>query len=399
MNLISKLLSVIRNNMVKSVVSVAIVLVIVSVVTYEVTKAQVTVINNGEVTTLRTHAYTVGDVLADIGIEVEEFDKLSYSIKEPVKSDMEIKYEKAKPVVVAINGEEKQYYSTEKTVGEFLDEQGIEVSSYDEVSLDEGAALESNAEIKIKRGYQVTINDGGEEKDLWTTGGTVADLLKENDVTLSELDRITPKKTEKVDKDTDITITRVEKVTDVVEETVDYPTVTRSDNSIGKGVKKVLEPGEEGIVSKSYEVTLENGKEVSRELIKEEVKKESKKRIVAVGTKIKQLSASKPVSRGDDKVVKTMYMEATAYNWNCKTCSGSGLTRTGYNLKQNPNGVIAVDPSVIPLGTKVWVEGYGYAVARDTGGNIKGNRIDVHLPTLSEAARFGKKTVQVKILE
>ena len=65
-------------------------------------------------------------------------------------------------------------------------------------------------------------------------------------------------------------------------------------------------------------------------------------------------------------------MTATAYTAHCNGCSG--ITATGINLRANPNlKVIAVDPSVIPLGSKVWVEGYGYAVAGDTGGAIKGN--------------------------
>ena len=64
-------------------------------------------------------------------------------------------------------------------------------------------------------------------------------------------------------------------------------------------------------------------------------------------------------------------MTATAYTAYCNGCSG--ITTTGINLRANPNlKVIAVDPSVIPLGSKVWVEGYGYAVAGDTGGAIKG---------------------------
>lgn len=61
--------------------------------------------------------------------------------------------------------------------------------------------------------------------------------------------------------------------------------------------------------------------------------------------------------------------------------------------------MIAVDPKVIPLGTKVWVEGYGYAVAGDTGGAIKGNKIDVFIPTQSQALKWGRKNVKIKILK
>ena len=72
-------------------------------------------------------------------------------------------------------------------------------------------------------------------------------------------------------------------------------------------------------------------------------------------------------------------MTATAYTASCNGCSG--VTATGFNLRANPDAkVIAVDPSVIPLGSKVYVEGYGYAIAADTGGSVKGKRIDVFFP-------------------
>ncbi|MFS0781623.1 LysM peptidoglycan-binding domain-containing protein [Bacillus sp. 1P06AnD] len=94
---------------------------------------------------------------------------------------------------------------------------------------------------------------------------------------------------------------------------------------------------------------------------------------------------------------KSMTVTATAYTADCPGCSG--VTATGINLKSNPNAkVIAVDPSVIPLGTKVYVEGYGYAVAGDTGGAIKGNKIDIHVPSEGAAASWGVRTVNIQIL-
>ena len=91
-------------------------------------------------------------------------------------------------------------------------------------------------------------------------------------------------------------------------------------------------------------------------------------------------------------------MTATAYTAHCNGCSG--ITRTGINLRTNPNvKVIAVDPKVIPLGSKVWVEGYGHAVAGDTGGAIKGTKIDLHVPSKSEAYKFGKRKVKMKIID
>lgn len=94
---------------------------------------------------------------------------------------------------------------------------------------------------------------------------------------------------------------------------------------------------------------------------------------------------------------RTMTVEATAYTAYCNGCSGT--TANGTDLRANPHlKVIAVDPRVIPLGTKVWVEGYGEAVAADTGGVIKGNKIDVFIPNKSGAYEWGRRTVTIKIL-
>ncbi|WP_100332395.1 LysM peptidoglycan-binding domain-containing protein [Bacillus xiapuensis] len=95
---------------------------------------------------------------------------------------------------------------------------------------------------------------------------------------------------------------------------------------------------------------------------------------------------------------KTMTVTATAYTAQCNGCSG--VTATGINLNANRNAkVIAVDPNVIPLGSKVYVEGYGTAIAGDTGGAIKGNRIDLHVPTKSQANSWGVRTVNITILD
>lgn len=105
-----------------------------------------------------------------------------------------------------------------------------------------------------------------------------------------------------------------------------------------------------------------------------------------------------PSRTTNDKVVKEIVVSASAFTATCNGCSG--VTSTGINLKRNPDvKVIAVDPKVIPLGTKVYVEGYGYAVAGDTGSAIKGNKIDVFFSSKSEAYKWGRKSVKVKILE
>ena len=102
-------------------------------------------------------------------------------------------------------------------------------------------------------------------------------------------------------------------------------------------------------------------------------------------------------SKSEDEGTKQITVKATAYTASCEGCSGT--TATGVDLNANPDAkVIAVDPSVIPLGSKVYVEGYGVATAADTGGAIKGNRIDVFLPSEQDAINWGNKQVRVKIL-
>ncbi|WP_186575697.1 G5 and 3D domain-containing protein [Aquibacillus kalidii] len=399
MKKLSKLLPALNKKLVIPIISVIAFLVFGTIVAYQVTKEQVTVVQDGEVTTIKTHADTVNDVLKELGIQVEKYDELSPGKNTTITSDMKITFKQANKIIVSTDGQNKEYFSTSDTVGEFFKENNISFTEHDQVSATDQTAIEDGLTIEVKKAFQVTINDGGEKKKVWTTGGTVADLMKKQEIALNELDRLEPKETENLSEQTTIEITRVEKVTDIVEEAVDYAVEKKSDSSLAKGKEKVVSAGEEGLVAKHYEVVLENGKEVSRELVKEEVKKESQKQVVAVGTKVIQNTNTNTVSRGDSAVSKTVMMHATAYNWNCPTCSGSGRTATGYNLKANPSGVVSVDPSVIPLGTKVWVEGYGYAVARDTGGNIKGNRIDIHLPTQAAAERYGTRTVKVKILD
>jgi 3D (Asp-Asp-Asp) domain-containing protein len=106
---------------------------------------------------------------------------------------------------------------------------------------------------------------------------------------------------------------------------------------------------------------------------------------------------SKPIVQTPKKSTKVITVKATAYTASCKGCTG--ITKTGFNLKANPNKkIIAVDPTVIPLGTIVHVEGYGKAIAADIGGAIKGKRIDVFIPTKKAAINFGVKRLKVTIL-
>ncbi len=111
----------------------------------------------------------------------------------------------------------------------------------------------------------------------------------------------------------------------------------------------------------------------------------------------KETETSAPSSSRELRVVATAYTADPLENG--YKAGDQVKSALGHNLTANPNmKLIAVDPSVIPLGSKVWVEGYGVAIAGDTGGAIKGNKIDVLMPDKGTSSSWGRKTVTVKVL-
>ncbi|MEC1983804.1 cell wall-binding protein EntD [Bacillus cereus] len=135
--------------------------------------------------------------------------------------------------------------------------------------------------------------------------------------------------------------------------------------------------------------------------------KESIKKVESSKPVVKEKPAAKPVAKSTETSApaggREITVEATAYTADPSengSYGGRVLTAMGHDLTANPNmKVIAVDPKVIPLGSKVWVEGYGEAIAGDTGGAIKGNRIDVLVGSDGSANSWGRKSVKVKVIQ
>ena len=393
-------------------------------IVFETTKASVTLVLDGEEKLVDTHADTVAELLKDENLSPDAHDYLSHDLSAQLDAGDVIEWKPAFQVTLSVNGKDQQVWSTQKTVKGFLEDQNIKLKEHDDMSVSLDDELKEDMTIAVDEAFKVAVNDGGKQNDIWTTSTTVAGFLEQQNIQLGELDRVEPGKDENVKANSKINVIRVEKVTDVVEEPIDYDTIKKNDSSMQKGTEKVVEDGQEGKQEKHYEVVLENGKEVSRELKKTNVVKKSSDKIVAVGTQVimqtavktssepsttptkSTKSSSKPaadVKKPEPKAKsepsgKVLNVSTTAYTANCTGCSG--ITSTGFNLKSNPNAkVIAVDPSVIPLGSKVFVEGYGTAIAADTGGAIKGNKIDVFFSSKSQAYAWGNKTVQITILD
>ncbi len=156
--------------------------------------------------------------------------------------------------------------------------------------------------------------------------------------------------------------------------------------------------------AKAQEIAKAKEEEKAREIAK--AKEEAKAREIAKAkeeAKAREAIKAKEESKNNTQSAKReLTVVATAYTADPSengTYGGRVLTAMGHDLTANPNmRIIAVDPKVIPLGSKVWVEGYGEAIAGDTGSAIKGNRIDVLMGSKSKAMNWGRQTVKVKIL-
>ncbi|MEB4841501.1 cell wall-binding protein EntB [Paenibacillus jamilae] len=165
-----------------------------------------------------------------------------------------------------------------------------------------------------------------------------------------------------------------------------------------KEEEKVQEIAKAKEEEKAREIAKAKEEEKAREIAK--AKEEEKAREIA---KAKEEERAKEASKNNIQSAKReLTVVATAYTADPSengTYGGRVLTAMGHDLTANPNmRIIAVDPKVIPLGSKVWVEGYGEAIAGDTGSAIKGNRIDVLMGSKSKAMNWGRQTVKVKIL-
>lgn len=252
--------------------------------------------------------------------------------------------------------------------------------------------------VAFKPSFQFKLKVAGKSKKMTATKQTVKSFLTQKGIDWDKNDRIEPGLDHKLKPGMNVNVVRVNKVNKVKYEAVAHDVVKRPDQDMAKGNTNVISDGQKGKKAKHYTVIKENGKVVKRQLEKTNFVKKTKPKIVAYGTKESQpvqVSHSKS-SKGSDNS-KTMYMVSTAYTANCNGCHGT--TATGINLEKHPNKkVIAVDPSVIPLGTKVYVEGYGYAVAGDTGNAIQGRKIDVFFSNQSKANQWGVKRVKVKVL-
>lgn len=308
-----------------------------------------------------------------------------------------------KTITVSIDGKETKFVTLKSNVELSLKSRGITLGKKDKVKPSLNSRVKDGDKISIKKAVNVQITVDGKTIKTKSAEDDVTNLLRAERITLDDLDKISPSKSDKISNGLAVTIVRVKSEIIKEEQTLDFATTYRNDDNMERGVQKVVQEGKAGKKIISTKIYYEDGKELSRKVISEKVVSAPTGRIIAKGT-LGTITASRG---GKLYYTKNFRVKATAYSAGYASTgknpgdSGYGRTASGTRVRRSINGYscIAVDPRVIPLGTRVYVEGYGLAIAEDTGGGITGNTIDVFFDSEGEARSWGVRSLNVYILK
>jgi uncharacterized protein YabE (DUF348 family)/3D (Asp-Asp-Asp) domain-containing protein len=280
------------------------------------------------------------------------------------------------PFTVHGDGFPSRHTTFETTVGQALAAAGIDVKKSDLVSPAVETRLTPGMHVYITRSKMVRVILGGEQRLVYTRAGTVGALLTELGVQAQPGDRIFPGLSDAIRRGMSVSVVLFRDGVEVTDEPIAYETVYEEDPDMLQGEERLIQGGIDGYVRREFKITRLNDDEVSRELVSETVVAPTSE-VIAFGTQEPATPAPAPVVRAPAgsfdgmQCVRSMNVYAT---WYSASSAGGEVTATGTGVYK---GIVAVDPSVIPLGTRMWIPGYGYGLAADTGGAIKGNIIDL----------------------
>ncbi len=311
----------------------------------------------------------------------------------------------AAPNLVTITDTESapvQIRTTDTNVGKILSKQGIILNEGDRVNYALTDNVKGDAVIKIVRAISVNITYMGETKSYLTSEKTVGNILAEQGLATDADDVVTPSVDEEVSEGAAIVVVTYDTHSVTVQEEVAYPTTEIENAALAPGERIVTQAGKNGVNEYVYEIRYENGIEVSKTLVRDAILSNPVEEIVECGPssvwELGVVPASAPANYSRVEV-----FNATAYDASpADNGPWAGKTSTGMPLVY---GVIAVDPKVIPYGTKMYIESvdgqykYGYAIAGDCGGAIKGKKVDLFFPSRSTCYSFGRRPVKIYFLD
>ncbi len=304
------------------------------------------------------------------------------------------------------DGQSTYYQTIDKTVGEFFKTNKLAYDENYRVSADPDTALTDGMQITVVSPKKITVSAKGGSKvftvetQCETIGQLMLELKKNTGVGYKTAEgRSSSEKIKDGDK---IELREVRE--EIYTETEELPFSREEEKSeeLFEGETKVVQEGVAGKRLITMKTIFYDDEQVDNYCIERKVVAEPINEKVLVGTKKKDGSGTLDFGKdlGSIKYTKAVTMNATAY-CPCASCNGSWVGQPSTMGLKVQHGIVAVDPKFIPLGTKLYVEGYGYAIAADTGGAIKGNRIDLCYNSHSEAlsSGWGHTNVKVYILE
>jgi 3D (Asp-Asp-Asp) domain-containing protein len=267
---------------------------------------------------------------------------------------------------------------------EIIEKSGIKLGEKDEV-VEKGTTFSPIKMIKIIRAKPVNLVIDGKSILIETTKNTVREALESAGIAVNKKDKIYPPLNSKIYPNMKITLSTCKTEIKVVKIPIPYKTIYEKNKMLEKGKVINFRKGSDGVLEKRFLVTYYGGEKISQKEISEKVVTPATSSVYMVGE-----------ATFNGRYVRKITVESTAYSPRViETDANPWRTATGM---RSGFGIVAVDPKVIPLGSLLYVQGYGYAVAGDTGGLIKGNRIDVFFYSTSDAYKWGRRKVTVYIL-
>jgi uncharacterized protein YabE (DUF348 family) len=365
---------------------------------------------------LRTHALTINQLLAEAGVAMTGRDSVLQNgalvssnapldpprlfPKADLPGDTEagdriaIDVRRAVPIAIVEDGREFVSTSSRPTVAQALREAGVTLGPGDRVVPGVQDALGADSRINVRHAKAVTVTLPHDHQVIYSLEGTVGEALAAAGIQLPEGALIDPPAETAVSAGMYVRVVQLSASSDVEQEYVESQTVYRSDPSLPPGETRTVK-GHDGVRVRRYSVAYVNGEEASRTLVDEHFEPEPVDTVIYYPTRTGR-NDSGPTDGG--AVSKTINVYATWYNPASSGRSPSdaayGHTATGVVVTY---GIVAVDPNVIPLGTRMFIPGYGYAVAGDTGGAVKGYIIDLGFPD-GVTVDWQSKWVEIYIL-
>lgn len=306
-------------------------------------------------------------------------------------------------VSLNVDGEIINMISYSSTVEELLEEEGIKLRRGAVVEPGLDALIKEKLEITIINPKDYTIIIGDETMKFRSLSSKVSDVLSDAKVAVGLKDFAKPSMDSTVKNGDTIELFRVVEVPRVEEAVIPFEKEIISNERLDRGVVNILQEGKDGLRRSHINDIYINGVFTSSVIINDTILEEPVSQIIERGVNNIVLT-----SRGETRFKDTMILEATAYDLSYASTGKRpgdryyGITATGTRARP---GTVAVDPRVIPLGTKLYIESldgtmdYGFAIAEDVGGAIKGEKIDLFFNSATDVRNFGRRNVKIYILD